>query len=92
MGEEHCHLLSGLHRYVVLMGHGDITGNLAGVFVFFAGNRACTGVWAEVLIVLSIPLKVRPDPRSIVASGFIKDRNMRSDLAVYINATPTPYQ
>jgi hypothetical protein len=41
--EEHFHLLSELYRDVVLVGLGDIAGNLAGVFVFFANNlaRAC---------------------------------------------------
>ena len=40
MREEHLDLLSELHRDLVLPGLRDVTGNLAGVFVFFAGNRS----------------------------------------------------
>ena len=44
MREEHLNLLPELHRDVVLAGLGDVTGNLAGVFMFFAGDLACVGV------------------------------------------------
>ena len=36
MREEHLDLLPELHRDVVLAGLGDVTGNLAGVFMLFA--------------------------------------------------------
>ncbi len=41
----HLNLLSELHRDFVLLGFGNVAGDLAGVFVFFAGYlaRVCVG-------------------------------------------------
>lgn len=40
MCEEHFHFLSQPHRDCVLLGLGDVAGDLAGVFMFFAGYLA----------------------------------------------------
>ena len=46
VGEEHFHFLPELHRDVVLAGFGDVARDLAGVFMFFAGDLARVGVGA----------------------------------------------
>ncbi len=46
VGEEHFHLLSEPHRDHILLGFGDIAGELTGVFMFFVGNFACIGFGA----------------------------------------------
>jgi hypothetical protein len=46
MCEEHFDLLSELHRNHVFIGFGQIPGNLAGIFVFFTGDRPRVGVGA----------------------------------------------
>jgi hypothetical protein len=38
--EEHLDLLPELHGDIVLLGLSDVSGYLAGVFVFFAGDRS----------------------------------------------------
>ena len=45
MGKQHFDLLSELYRDFVLLGFGNVAGELAGVFVFFAGYlaRVCVG-------------------------------------------------
>jgi len=40
VGKEHLDLFAQLHRDVVLAGLGNVAGNLAGVFMFFAGDLA----------------------------------------------------
>ncbi len=127
MGEEHLDLLPELHRDVVLLGPGDVAGDLAGVFVFLAGDGSGIGVraafllrraglagqfqgavfgdalagrppvrvgivpaellqlvalGADVLIVLGVPLEVRPGPGAVAAAGLVEDRDVRGDLAV----------
>src|SRR6056297_1763232 len=48
MCEQHLDLLSELHRDFILAGLGDITGDLAGIFVFFTGDLARVGVGAAI--------------------------------------------
>ena len=43
MREEHLDFLSQPHRDRILLGLGNITGDLPGIFVFFAGDLACIG-------------------------------------------------
>ena len=46
MGEEHFDFLSQPHRDRILLGFGNVAGDLTGVFVFFAGDGAQVGVGA----------------------------------------------
>ncbi len=39
-------------------------------------------LWADVLIILGIPLEVSEDPGPIVATRLVEDRDVRHDLAV----------
>ncbi len=48
MGEEHFELLSELHRNHVFISFSQIPGNLAGIFVFFTGDRPGVSVGAAV--------------------------------------------
>lgn len=127
MGEEHFDLLPELHRDFVLARFGDVAGDLAGVFVFLAGDRSgiclraafrlgraglagqfqgtvfgsalsgrppvrvgivpaellqCLALGADVLVVLGVPLEVRPAPCAVGTSGLVEDRDVRCDLAL----------
>ncbi|MFT5631654.1 MAG: hypothetical protein ACI82I_001984 [Gammaproteobacteria bacterium] len=44
MGEEHFYLLSEPHRNSILLGFGDVAGDLTGAFEFFAYDGARAGV------------------------------------------------
>lgn len=46
VGKEHLDLLSQLHRDGVLVGLGDVVGDLTGVFMFLAGDLTCIHVRA----------------------------------------------
>lgn len=46
MREEHFDLLSQPHRDLILLGLGNIAGDLPGVFMFFAGDLAGISFWA----------------------------------------------
>src|SRR6056297_3992547 len=116
-----------LPRHPVLLGHGDVAGDLAGVFVFVAGDGSgigvraalrlrraglagqfqgavfgptlagrppvrvgivpaellqCLALGADVLVVLGVPLEVRPSSGAIAAARLVEARNVRGDLAV----------
>ena len=42
----------------------------------------CVRLQADILIVFAVPFEVRPCPGSVVAVGFIQDRNMRRILSI----------
>jgi len=48
MSEEHFDLLSQLHRDVILAGLGDVTRDLTGVFMFFAGDGTGISIWTAI--------------------------------------------
>src|SRR6056297_269680 len=127
MREEHLDLFPELHRDVVLAGLRNVSGDLAGIFMLFAGDLARLGVgaafgfgwarladvlqcavtgcalagrppvrvrviaaellqfmalWADVLVVIGVPLEVGAAPGSIVTARLVYNRDMRGDLAI----------
>lgn len=46
MGKEHFHFLAQPHRDDILLGFGNIPGDLTGIFMFFAGDGAEVGIGA----------------------------------------------